>query len=151
LYVYRNTFEYLYNIHRLFMEIHLNIYIHHLFVSLFSYVCISRIVCLYISYHMFLYLSSYVCISLLICLYISHRMFVYISIQMVACMLCVTIHRRHLMVWKIFAPRFIYEGATFLVVSLALVFTYSFVLRVHSRLTVWIHTNIYTEPTTPKS
>ena len=47
------------------------------------------------------------------------------------------LHRRHLMVWKIFAPYFIFEGAAFLVTGVTLVFTTLFVLRVHSVLKKW--------------
>lgn len=37
-------------------------------------------------------------------------------------MLACTIHCRHLMVWKIFAPRFIYEGiATFIFIPVLLI------------------------------
>lgn len=46
-------------------------------------------------------------------------------------MLACTIHCRHLMVWKIFAPRFIYEGiATFIYVPVLLV-GYLVMARVH--------------------
>lgn len=46
-------------------------------------------------------------------------------------MLACTIHCRHLMVWKIFAPRFIYEGiATFIYVPVLLV-GYLVMTRVH--------------------
>ena len=46
-------------------------------------------------------------------------------------MLACTIHCRHLMVWKIFAPRFIYEGiATFIYLPLLMV-GYLGLARVH--------------------
>ncbi|ESO07820.1 hypothetical protein HELRODRAFT_130545, partial [Helobdella robusta] len=53
----------------------------------------------------------------------------FLSLKVLAMMLCVTIHRRHLMVWKIFAPRFIYEIAGFLVFSITIIFDYLFLLR----------------------
>lgn len=47
-------------------------------------------------------------------------------------MLACTIHCRHLMVWKIFAPRFIYEAiATFAVFAGVLV-GFLIVVRIHS-------------------
>ena len=52
-------------------------------------------------------------------------------------MLAATIHRRHLMVWKIFAPRFIFEGVSFIVTSIVLISVFCFVLRVDSVLKHW--------------
>ena len=47
------------------------------------------------------------------------------------------LHRRHLMVWKIFAPRFVFEGASFLFSIPMLVLVYLFFLRVNNSLTKW--------------
>lgn len=41
-------------------------------------------------------------------------------VQVLATACAAAVHRRHLMVWKIFAPRFIFEAASFLVVSAVL-------------------------------
>uniref|UniRef100_A0A6B2ED15 Putative glycosylphosphatidylinositol anchor synthesis protein n=1 Tax=Phlebotomus kandelakii TaxID=1109342 RepID=A0A6B2ED15_9DIPT len=46
-------------------------------------------------------------------------------------MLACTIHCRHLMVWKIFAPRFIYEGISTYVLLGAILFSYLMLMRVH--------------------
>lgn len=42
-------------------------------------------------------------------------------LQLLGCMAAATIHRRHLMVWKIFAPRLLYEVVLGLYVTLGLV------------------------------
>lgn len=47
-------------------------------------------------------------------------------------MLACTIHCRHLMVWKIFAPRFIYEGITSYLSFGAIIIGYLILVRVHS-------------------
>ncbi|XP_055342091.1 GPI ethanolamine phosphate transferase 3-like isoform X2 [Paramacrobiotus metropolitanus] len=47
-------------------------------------------------------------------------------------MLNASINRRHLMVWKIFAPRFIFEGGSFVVTCLALTLAYLYALRMFS-------------------
>lgn len=53
-------------------------------------------------------------------------------------MLACTIHCRHLMVWKIFAPRFIYEGiATFIFIP-ALLLGFAALARVHGAVIVLI-------------
>ncbi|XP_059614511.1 GPI ethanolamine phosphate transferase 3 [Phlebotomus argentipes] len=46
-------------------------------------------------------------------------------------MLACTIHCRHLMVWKIFAPRFIYEGISTYVLLGAILLSYLMLIRVH--------------------
>jgi len=46
-------------------------------------------------------------------------------------MMACTIHCRHLMVWKIFAPRFIYEALATFVTLPALIVGYLLVLRIH--------------------
>ena len=40
------------------------------------------------------------------------------------------LHRRHLMVWKIFAPRFVFEAANLILVSAVLLLMMLLVLRV---------------------
>jgi len=52
------------------------------------------------------------------------------------------------MVWKIFAPRYVYECAAFLVVSVCSVLTYLFVTRVNSCLTKWV--KVLCTPSWPK-
>ena len=46
-------------------------------------------------------------------------------------MLACTIHCRHLMVWKIFAPRFIYEGIVTFVSMPAIIIGYLLIIRIH--------------------
>ncbi|RUS73480.1 hypothetical protein EGW08_018760 [Elysia chlorotica] len=48
------------------------------------------------------------------------------------------LHRRHLMVWKIFAPRLVYEVAFFLTTSVCVMLIYLFVLRVDKALTIFV-------------
>ncbi|ELT98736.1 hypothetical protein CAPTEDRAFT_223087 [Capitella teleta] len=61
----------------------------------------------------------------------------FFAIKLLFCMACAALHRRHLMVWKIFAPRFIYEGLTFLVMSMLCVLVYCAVVRVDGALNKW--------------
>lgn len=49
-------------------------------------------------------------------------------------MLACTIHCRHLMVWKIFAPRFIYEGLATYVIFGAIILSFLLVIRIHKAL-----------------
>ena len=46
-------------------------------------------------------------------------------------------HRRHLMVWKIFAPRFMFEAVAFLFTAPALIGGLLFFKRIDARLVVW--------------
>lgn len=47
------------------------------------------------------------------------------------------LHRRHLMVWKIFAPRFVFEGVSFLLTTIVLAASFLSVLRVDQALRSW--------------
>lgn len=51
--------------------------------------------------------------------------------QVFCSMMACTIHCRHLMVWKIFAPRFIYEGLATFISLHAIIFGYLILIRVH--------------------
>ncbi|XP_064621054.1 GPI ethanolamine phosphate transferase 3-like [Lineus longissimus] len=62
----------------------------------------------------------------------------YHSIKLLASMCSAALLRRHLMVWKIFAPKFIFEGASFMVVNVTCVLVFLFVMRVDSVLTSWV-------------
>ena len=42
------------------------------------------------------------------------------------------------MVWKIFAPRFVFEGATFIVIGILSLLTYLLIMRIDSVLTKWV-------------
>lgn len=60
------------------------------------------------------------CVCLLLCL------------QVFCSMLACTIHCRHLMVWKVFAPRFIYEAIATFVIYGAILIGFLIVVRIHS-------------------
>lgn len=47
-------------------------------------------------------------------------------------MLACTIHCRHLMVWKIFAPRFIYEGISTYISLISIIFGFILIVHVHN-------------------
>lgn len=51
---------------------------------------------------------------------------------MFCAMLASTIHCRHLMVWKVFAPKFIFEGISSYVAFVAIVFGYLILVRLHA-------------------
>jgi phosphatidylinositol glycan class O len=71
--------------------------------------------------------------------YLLFAKFIFLSaVKVLFVMCCVTIHRRHLMVWKIFAPRFVYEAAIFVVVSFVSILTYLFVARLNYCLSNWV-------------
>jgi GPI ethanolamine phosphate transferase 3 subunit O len=53
------------------------------------------------------------------------------SVKVMASMIACTILCRHLMVWKIFAPRFIYEGISSYVSFIAIILGYMILMRVH--------------------
>ncbi|GAB6018995.1 hypothetical protein CHUAL_000629 [Chamberlinius hualienensis] len=58
--------------------------------------------------------------------------------KMLSSMLAVAIHRRHLMVWKIFAPKFLFEGVEFLVTVVAVILGYVLMLRVYAAVDRWM-------------
>uniref|UniRef100_A0A6M2DXA1 Putative product n=1 Tax=Xenopsylla cheopis TaxID=163159 RepID=A0A6M2DXA1_XENCH len=51
--------------------------------------------------------------------------------RMFASMLAATILCRHLMVWKIFAPKFLFDGFSVLITLIFTVFSFIFVLRIN--------------------
>ncbi|CAL8069469.1 unnamed protein product [Orchesella dallaii] len=52
------------------------------------------------------------------------------GVKLLACMACAGWHRRHLMVWKIFAPKFIFETVSFIVTLFTVLFSLVFVTRI---------------------
>ncbi|XP_052279184.1 GPI ethanolamine phosphate transferase 3-like isoform X2 [Dreissena polymorpha] len=59
------------------------------------------------------------------------------GLKLLGCIIATTIHRRHLMVWKIFAPRFVYQAiSSFSVFAVALLFLAT-LLRVEKALGHW--------------
>ena len=67
-----------------------------------------------------------------------YYVFIIVFLQVLSSMTSAAILKRHLMVWKIFAPKFVFEGAGFLVVSIVSIFMFLFVIRIHSGLEKWI-------------
>ena len=66
-----------------------------------------------------------------------YMLFIQVCFQVFATMLAAGILRRHLMVWKIFAPRYIFECAGFVFVSFLLVIVYLVVTRIDNVLEKW--------------
>jgi len=58
-------------------------------------------------------------------------------VKLLATCCSAALHRRHLMVWKIFAPRFVFEGVSFLLTTVVLVISFLAVLRVDQALRSW--------------
>ena len=63
--------------------------------------------------------------------------YLFIYLQLLATCCSAAVHRRHLMVWKIFAPRFVFEGVSFLLITVVLCFSYLVVLRIDQSLRSW--------------
>ncbi|XP_049752112.1 GPI ethanolamine phosphate transferase 3 isoform X1 [Elephas maximus indicus] len=60
-----------------------------------------------------------------------------LGVQILACALAASILRRHLMVWKVFAPKFIFEAAGFIVSSVGLLLGIALVMRVDGAVSSW--------------
>ena len=48
--------------------------------------------------------------------------------------LAASVHRRHLMVWWVFAPRFMYEGAFQITTDICAILSYMFINRIEHQL-----------------
>ncbi|XP_070543027.1 GPI ethanolamine phosphate transferase 3-like [Ptychodera flava] len=59
------------------------------------------------------------------------------AIKFLGTMFSAAIHRRHLMVWKIFAPRFVFEGVSFLIVVALLFLVNLMISRIDGVLSQW--------------
>ncbi|XP_031233019.1 GPI ethanolamine phosphate transferase 3 isoform X2 [Mastomys coucha] len=57
--------------------------------------------------------------------------------QILACALAASVLRRHLMVWKVFAPKFIFEAVGFIVSSVGLLLGIALVMRVDGAVSSW--------------
>jgi len=62
----------------------------------------------------------------------------YYSFKLFCSVVATTIHRRHLMVWKIFAPHFVYEALTLLVTFPLLICVYLLMLSIDSKINRWL-------------
>uniref|UniRef100_A0A9L0SL68 Phosphatidylinositol glycan anchor biosynthesis class O n=1 Tax=Equus caballus TaxID=9796 RepID=A0A9L0SL68_HORSE len=60
-----------------------------------------------------------------------------LGIQILACALAASVLRRHLMVWKVFAPKFIFEAVGFIVSSVGLFLGIALVMRVDGAVNSW--------------
>ena len=58
----------------------------------------------------------------------------FIYLQVFICMLAATVHCRHLMVWKIFAPKLIFEGISFVVTVSSVLMSLLLLLRIERRI-----------------
>uniref|UniRef100_A0A8C0EUH2 GPI ethanolamine phosphate transferase 3, catalytic subunit n=1 Tax=Bubo bubo TaxID=30461 RepID=A0A8C0EUH2_BUBBB len=59
--------------------------------------------------------------------------------QLLACVCAAMILRRHLMVWKVFAPKFLFESLGFMVSSICLLLGISLVMRVDCAVSTWFN------------
>lgn len=57
--------------------------------------------------------------------------------QVSFCAASAALHRRHLMVWKIFAPRFLFEAVGFLISIPIMLLGYGYFLRIDNTLRRW--------------
>ncbi|XP_076801113.1 GPI ethanolamine phosphate transferase 3, catalytic subunit-like [Clavelina lepadiformis] len=60
------------------------------------------------------------------------------ALKVLGCMCAAFLHRRHLMVWQIFAPRFIYETLSFIVTCGSSILTYFFLVVIAQSLEGWL-------------
>ncbi|XP_006898615.1 PREDICTED: GPI ethanolamine phosphate transferase 3 [Elephantulus edwardii] len=67
-----------------------------------------------------------------------------LGIQIQACTLAASILRRHLMVWKVFAPKFIFEAMGFIVSSVGLLLGIALVMRVDGAVSSWFRQLVLT-------
>lgn len=65
-------------------------------------------------------------------------MFLRVELQVFASMMAATIHCRHLMVWNVFAPKFIFEGVALFVTLGSVLIGYLIFLRVNSQVSQFI-------------
>ncbi|GAB1606203.1 GPI ethanolamine phosphate transferase 3-like [Argonauta hians] len=65
------------------------------------------------------------------------RLFLFSALALLSSMCAAALHRRHLMVWKIFAPRFIFAAAMCAVVFVTSLLTFLLMARVQAALSRW--------------
>uniref|UniRef100_A0A8C8VI66 GPI ethanolamine phosphate transferase 3, catalytic subunit n=1 Tax=Pelusios castaneus TaxID=367368 RepID=A0A8C8VI66_9SAUR len=61
-----------------------------------------------------------------------------LGVQLLACVWAAMILRRHLMVWKVFAPKFLFEALGFVVSSICLLLGIFVVMRVDCAVSTWL-------------
>ena len=87
-----------------------------------------------VNFHFLIYELIYI-LSIYFLIYLFIYLFIYLQLLATCC--SAAVHRRHLMVWKIFAPRFVFEGVSFLLITVVLCFSYLVVLRIDQSLRSW--------------
>uniref|UniRef100_A0A8C5NYD1 GPI ethanolamine phosphate transferase 3, catalytic subunit n=1 Tax=Jaculus jaculus TaxID=51337 RepID=A0A8C5NYD1_JACJA len=70
-----------------------------------------------------------------------------LGVQILACALAASILRRHLMVWKVFAPKFIFEAIGFAVSSVGLLLGIALVMRVDGAVSSWFRKLVLAQQT----
>ncbi|XP_009693241.1 PREDICTED: LOW QUALITY PROTEIN: GPI ethanolamine phosphate transferase 3 [Cariama cristata] len=65
------------------------------------------------------------------------KYFFVLGTQLLACVCAAMVLRRHLMVWKVFAPKFLFESLGFVVSSICLLLGISLVMRVDCAVSTW--------------
>nr|CAB3264866.1 GPI ethanolamine phosphate transferase 3-like [Phallusia mammillata] len=73
-------------------------------------------------------------------LFMKHILFQ--AVKMLGCMTSSFLHRRHLMVWWIFAPRYLYESVAFIVTCICSVLCFCYLARIKHCMEKWIHKKI---------
>uniref|UniRef100_A0A8C6FNE4 GPI ethanolamine phosphate transferase 3, catalytic subunit n=1 Tax=Moschus moschiferus TaxID=68415 RepID=A0A8C6FNE4_MOSMO len=68
-----------------------------------------------------------------------------LGIQILACVLAAYILRRHLLVWKVFAPKFVFEAMGFIVSSVGLCLGIALVMRVDVAVSSWFRQLVLTQ------
>ncbi|XP_076257913.1 phosphatidylinositol glycan anchor biosynthesis class O [Rhynchophorus ferrugineus] len=60
------------------------------------------------------------------------------GIKVFTSMLAATIHCRHLMVWNVFAPKFIFEGVALIVTTVSVLLGYLLFVRIHHKIETYL-------------
>ncbi|XP_053304513.1 GPI ethanolamine phosphate transferase 3 [Spea bombifrons] len=68
------------------------------------------------------------------------------GVQLLSCVCAAMILRRHLMVWKVFAPKFLFEALGFMVSSVFLLLGIALILRIDCAVSSWFKTLILHHP-----
>ncbi|XP_013403091.1 GPI ethanolamine phosphate transferase 3 [Lingula anatina] len=61
------------------------------------------------------------------------------AVKLLGSMLAAAVLRRHLMVWKIFAPRFIFQSVSFITIYVVVIMSVGLMQHVHSHLGGWLN------------
>ena len=76
-----------------------------------------------------------ICHAIRVCFIFVFVLFVFVRVlQVFATMLAATIHCRHMMIWKIFAPKLIFESVGMFVTLATVNISYLVLLRVNSKI-----------------